>query len=177
MNKPAIVGMRPVVNAAPTAAPESEGAPDASNAAAARELREVLGLGDTALEGALLLAAAERIRTLEEAEQQRQAAECVSRAMAAGKLTPAQRDWAMGLALRDRAAFEEWEAAAPAMVPLGRLKPPSGGASADVRPRAVGEAARAEWRAHREFLEQVCSEEAYVAQAVRENAAADGVRQ
>ena len=188
-NKPAIVGMRPLVNSdqavAPDAATRTEPAPsegttvavevvgepaDTRVMAAARGLRTVLGLGDDAGDEAVLLTAAERIKTLEETERLRQATDCVSRALTAGKLAPAQRGWAMALAQRDLGAFQEWEAAAPVIVPMGRLAAPTGivaGGSA-ARPAAEA-AARAEWRAHREFLEKICTEEAYIAQAMRES--------
>lgn len=195
-NKPAIVGMRPVVNserastdaATPAEQTPSEGASvavkiigepadrraamDAQVMAAARGLRTMLALGENAGVETVLLAATERIRTLEEAERLRTASDCVLRALTSGKLTPGQRGWAMALAQRDLAAFQEWETAAPVVVPLGRLPAPADVANAGAAAqRAAEAAARAEWRAHREFLEQICSEEAYVAQALREKGA------
>ncbi len=164
-NKPAIVGMRPVVNQSPPIG-------SAGGESMSASLRGILALGEDTSDEVLLVAAAQRIRTLEEAEKDKQASERVSCAMAAGKLTEAQRDWALSLARRDLRTFDEWEASAPALVPLGRLSPPD--VSASVAPagqRAAEESARAEWRAHREFLEKFCSESAYVANALRERSA------
>jgi phage I-like protein len=163
-NKPAIVGMRPVVNKSPAAAPRLEVGPSLST-----DLRGLLAVEDSASDEVVLVAAAERIRSLEQAEKLQQATQQVSRAMSAGKLTVAQHDWALSLAQRDPLAFDEWAASAPVVVPLGRLSPPSdgtGGGSADRR--AVEETARAEWRANREFLETLCTESSYVANALRE---------
>lgn len=132
-------------------------------------LRGILALGEDTSDEVLLVAAAQRIRTLEEAEKDKQASERVSCAMAAGKLTEAQRDWALSLARHDMGTFDEWEASAPALVPLGRLSPPDVTASgAPAGQRAAEECARAEWRSHRKFLEKFCSESAYVANALRE---------
>ncbi|MBN2560658.1 MAG: hypothetical protein JXQ75_06985 [Phycisphaerae bacterium] len=163
-NKPAIVGMRPVVQSdAPVAPGETVMIP------ATAELRSLLRADDSAADEVVLVAAAERIRTLEEAERLRAASERVSRAMSAGKLTAPQRDWAMLLARRDPAAFDQWEASAPVVVPLGRL-PLSVEAGAGGSPdrRSMETAARAEWRANRRFLEKICTEEAYVASALRQ---------
>jgi phage I-like protein len=163
-NKPAILGMRPVVNSAMATAPDGN-APTASTV----ELRRLLAVDDAAADEVVLVAAAQRIQVLEQKDEVREASGRVSRAMAAGKLTVAQRDWALSLARRDPAAFNAWEASAPVVVPLGRLPLPAdegGGAGADRR--AVELSARTEWRANRAFLEQVCTEEAYVANALRE---------
>jgi phage I-like protein len=195
-NKPAIVGMKPVVNRDPVPPPApgeampDEQAPseetvvavkvvgeggDFGVMAAARGLRIALALGENAGVETILLAATERIRTLEMEGRLRAASDRVSRAMTSGKLTPAQRDWAMALARRDLAAFEEWEAAAPVIVSLGRLSAPADATGSGLTARRAAEvAARSEWRTHREFLEQICSEEAYVAQALRESVAGEG---
>ncbi|HVP11858.1 MAG TPA: phage protease [Phycisphaerae bacterium] len=164
-NKPAIVGMRPVVGSDAAAAPGKE-----AQASAAAELREVLSLDQAADDGVVLVAAAERIRTLERAESIRQATDRVSQAMSAGRLTAAQKEWAMSLALRDPAEFDRWLEAAPVVVPLGRLSPPRVDAveGKEASRRAAESAARAEWRANRQVLEKICTEEAYVAAAVRE---------
>ena len=161
-NKPAIVGMRPVVNSDTAVSPNEQSTPSA-----AVELCGLLGIEDSASGEIVLVAAADRIRTLEQAEKMKQASDRVSRAMSAGKLTSAQRDWALSLAQRDTEGFDQWEASAPVVVPLGRILPPSDDGGGGVHRRAVGDAARAEWRANRAFLETICTESAYVANALR----------
>ena len=71
----------------------------------------------------------------------------------------------MALALRDPAEFDAWERSAPCVVPLGRLSTP-GRSSAGLDASAAS-LARAEWRANRALLEPLCTEEAFVADAVR----------
>ncbi len=164
-NKPAIQGMRPVVNQA--------GAPKASADAcciAASELRRALAMDESAADEIVLVAAVDRIRSMQQAEHHRAAADRVSRAMSAGKLTSAQRDWALSMAEGDPAGFDAWEAAAPVLVPLGRMSVASSDGDGRAGVRAAEMSARSEWRANRAFLEQLCSEDAYVADAVRSGA-------
>lgn len=165
-NKPAIVGMRPVVGSDASVSPA-----DQAPSSPAGELRELLEVDQTAADEVVLVAAAERIRTLQRAEALRQASDRVGKAMTAGKLGAAQRDWALSLALRDPAEFDRWEAAAPVLVPLGRMSPPRPAAAAKTATgdRAVEAAARTEYRANRQVLEPLCTEEAYVASALRES--------
>jgi phage I-like protein len=165
-NKPAIVGMRPVVASEPV---EAEPPGTVAGASPAAELRGLLALNEKADDAVVLVAAAERIRSLEQAEAGRQASERVGRAMSSGRLTAGQREWALSLAMRDPAEFDRWAESAPVVVPLGRLSPPPNGA-APISPvrAAVEAAARSEWHANRRFLEKVCTEAAYVAGAVRE---------
>lgn len=170
-NKPAIVGMRPVVNREKTAALV------ASDTLAVRQvsddsvtltaLREVLSLGDDAGPGPVLDAALGRIRTLESACTQREASDRVAKAMAAGKLTSSQRDWAFALAIRAPDEFDRWETSAPQVVALGRLTPP-GRRDSRQRQTSVEVAARSEWQANRNLLEPLCTEDAYAAAALRD---------
>jgi phage I-like protein len=173
-NKPAIVGMLPVVNRidAPRPVPGGVGDWCAVEDRSIVAMRELLNLGESADADEVLLAGADRIRTLQDTMTARQAADRVAAAMSAGKLTAAQRDWAMDLARRDPAEFDKWQAAAPQVVALGRTAPPRDqtGTQALSR-RALESAARAEWQANKSFLEQLCSEEAYVANALRDGAA------
>jgi phage I-like protein len=164
-NKPAIVGMRPVVGSDAAAAPE-----DSAHVSATEELREALKLGQAASDEVVLVAAIRRIRAMERVESGRQATDRVARAMSAGKLTAAQREWALSLALRDPAEFDRWLESAPMVVPPGRLAPPRPGEAGgrDASRQAAESAARAEWQANRRLLEKICTEEAYVASAVRE---------
>lgn len=179
-NKPAIVGMRPVVGRQMLPAlrlvPPIGGEPCADPQHCDRDalgtLRRALCLADSSPDDVVIIAAAERIVALEGQTRRRRAEDLAARAMAAGKLTPAQREWAVALAARDPAEFERWEEAAPVVAPIGRLAPsPNAGAATGVARRAAESAARAEYRIHRRFLEKLCTEKAYVACAVRE---ADG---
>ena len=159
-NKPAIVGMTPVVNRAETEQPvEVDLTP----------LKSVLRLDDSVSSEAIVAGAVSRVRELERREHERGAAQRVEDAFRSGKLAAAQRDWAYALALKDGDEFDRWMASAPVVVPLGRTKPPSTTRTigAGVR-RATEAAAHAEWQANRAFLERLCTEEAYVAAALRD---------
>ncbi len=164
-NKPAIQGMRPVVNQAGAPKPSADAC-----CIAASELRRALAMDESAGDEIVLVTAVDRIRSMQQAERHRSAVDRVSRAMSAGKLTTAQRDWAFALAEGDPAGFDAWEAAAPVLVPLGRMAVASSGGEGPAGVRAAEMSARAEWRANRAFLEQLCSEDAYVANAVRKDA-------
>jgi phage I-like protein len=164
-NKPAIPGMQPLVNNDPAAALDRQPA-DAREATA--RLRRVLRLDDSAPDEAVLIAAAQRIDALTRTQARRAAEDCVAQAMAAGKLTAAQRDWAMAMAEREPEAFRQWETGAPVVVKLGRLPGPARSDQAAALSRHAAESsARAEYRANREFLEKLCTEEAFVAAALR----------
>ncbi|MFH1419459.1 MAG: phage protease [Planctomycetota bacterium] len=174
-NKPAIVGMKPVVNSANADAPatnsEASSNTDATESIPATvALRTALSLDESANDDVVLVAAAERICALEQAEKLRTADERVSRAMSAGKLTHNQKDWALSLAQRDPDEYDRWECEAPVVVPLGRIAAPDAGESAhsSARSRSIEAAATAEWQANRAALEKLCSQEAYVANALRE---------
>ncbi|MFQ5429227.1 MAG: phage protease [Phycisphaerae bacterium] len=170
-NKPAIVGIRPVVNgqsaaAAPPAEDPSPGVPEGFTLTA---LREVLAVDDTAEDSVVVAAAVERIHTLARAEASRQASERVAAAVTTGKLTAAQREWALSLARRDPDEFDRWLATAPVVVVPGRTIPPNEpSAPGAARRAAVASAARAEWHANRAFLDKLCTEDAYVADALRD---------
>ena len=170
-NKPAIVGMQPVINRVDTPHRVPAGAGDLylAEGQSVATMRELLELGDAADADEVLLAGVDRIRTLQETMTARQAADRVAAAMSTGKLTAAQRDWALDLARRAPEEFDKWESAAPQVVVLGRTAPPRDqiGSQALGR-RAVESAARAEWQANKAFLEQLCSEEAYIANALRD---------
>ncbi len=153
-NKPAIVGMRPMVSSqTPTAA----------------ALRAMLALDESAGDDLVLVAAAQRIVTLEQEQAMRQAEDRVVRALAAGKLSPAQRAWALSLARRDPEEFDRWAESAPVLVAPGRLPvPKESTTTSSPTARSVESAARLEYQANRVLLEKLCTEEAYVACAVRE---------
>ncbi len=156
-NKPAISRMTPVVNREHT---------DASAGFVA--LREVLQLDESSDDGAVVIAATDRIRGLQKQIDEQRAAERVARAMSAGKLTTAQRAWAESLALRDPAAFDDWLAHAPVVVAAGRTNPPSAPHSTKTSAETIARAARQQYRAHTATLEAICSEEAFVKDALRE---------
>lgn len=156
-NKPAIVGMEPLVAAQQFA--------EAGAVTELGALAESLHLPESASLVEVLAAARARISELGE-NQLRQAAEQRVAALAAeGRLCEAQRDWAVRLAMTHPALFEEWAADAPVLVPLGRVTPPSPAGSTQ---SARAAAARSEYRAS-SLLQALTSEEAYVAQALREN--------
>lgn len=153
-NKPAIVGMRPMVGSeTPTAA----------------DLRAMLALDETASDDLVLVAAAQRIGLLEQAQSMRQAEDRVVRALSAGKLAPSQRTWALSLARRDPEEFDRWAESAPVLVAPGRLSVPKDPATrSSLAAKSIECAARIEYQANRALLEKLCTEEAYVACAMRE---------
>lgn len=171
-NKPAIVGMEPVVardGLAATALPAAAGewADARAPAGGVAELRTVLGVSAEVDDAHVLVAAAQRLRGMQEVLAAQAAHARVERAARSGRLAPAQREWALSLATSDPAAFEAWLASAPQIVPLGRMAAPSqyateGAAAARAR------TARHEYRSHQSMLSALCSEEAFVADALRQ---------
>lgn len=156
-NKPAIIGMQPVVNGG------------AGDGGAGERLRRMLVLDESATPDVVLIAAADRIAQLEDVEARRAAAALVAEASSSGKLAPSQRSWAFELALRDPEEFRKWAESAPVVVPMGRIASARWPAGKGVvnQSSAIERSARAEYRANRSFLERLCSEESYVAEAVR----------
>lgn len=178
-NKPAIAGMKPIVNrkdvdpvpAGPTLQSAGEQAGPAGvgirqNAEQAGEqLRRQLALDAGCGDPELLVAATHRLAALEEESRQRRAEDRVAAAMGAGRLTAAQRGWALKLCLGDEALFDEYVSTAPVVVQPGRLEAP-GVAEGPAGEAAIAARARAEYRAHPE-LAALTSEGAYVAEALR----------
>ena len=176
-NKPAIVGMKPIVNRQGSAAGDveptlpaipisNENTSDADFPAEFEVLRAKLMLPSDCEAQSVLSAAAARIDALTDEVKHQQAADKVARAVAAGKVAGAQREWAMALAMKDPAAFDAWAATAPQVVMLGRTESPNGGG--DHRNRtAVVASARATYRSD-PALQQLTSERAWVADALRE---------
>ncbi len=132
------------------------------------KLRRQLALDQRDGARQVLVAASQRLAELERREEQKGAEARVSEAMAAGKLTEAQREWALKLALSDAQSFDEWSAAAPAVVNLGRTAAPSAGDSVAQTNQLVAARARSEFRCE-SVLQALTSEEAYVQQAMRES--------
>lgn len=167
-NKPAIVGMTPVVNR------DSAGAENGADALAVEliALRDALGLErDTDLQ-TLIATARQHLEQSAASEAERRAEARVEAALTAGKLCYAQREWALSLARRNPAEFDQWEQHAPTMVDLGVIV---GRDSLDATGPSTSQAAaaRSEWRANRTLLEKLCSEEAYTRAALRDGAATD----
>lgn len=165
-NKPAIVGMPPIVNkqAALAGAVRLN-----SNSGADCEplvvLRRELKLDEDVEAEEVLVAAGVRLRELETAAYQRRVEERIAAAVREGKLVEAQRAWAEELVRREEGLFEEWLRTAPVLVPRGVTKPPSQSDSQSSANKAASRA-RAEYRANRQ-LAALTSEEAYVADQMR----------
>jgi len=132
------------------------------------KLRKQLALDQQDGARQVLVAASRRLVELEKREAQKGAEARVSEAMAAGKLTEAQREWALKLALSDAPSFDEWSAAAPMVVNLGRTAAPSAGDSVAQASQLVAARARSEYRCE-SALQALTSEDAYVQQAMRES--------
>jgi phage I-like protein len=162
-NKPAIVGMQPIVNRQKSVASEENETMEEK----LEVLRGVLGLDASAEVETVLVAATERLDTLSGAVARREAEDLVAGATEAGKLTASQRAWAVALAMKDQAEFEAWEASAPVVVTTGRTDPPDDGQRGDRTRQAVIAKARHEFRDHPE-LERLTSEAAFVDDAVRQ---------
>lgn len=177
-NKPAIVGMRPIVNRQPVQIESREPVTHIQIEAADRvhpptagweRLRRELGALPQQDEEAVLIAASERLANLTRERLESAAAERVAQAARAGKLPASLREWALRLAMRDPACFEEWLTAAPVIVAPGRTtKPEAGGVDRDHA--AVAASARAAYRAE-PALTNLTSEDAFVADAVRQSKA------
>ncbi len=131
------------------------------------KLRKQLALDQRDGARQVLVAASQRLAELERREEQKGAEARVSEAMAAGKLTEAQREWALKLALSDAQSFDEWSAAAPVVVNLGRTAAPSAGESVAQTSQLVAARARSEFRSE-SVLQALTWEDAYVQQAMKE---------
>lgn len=157
-NKPAIVGAEPIINRVDA---EHAAPPEATLAA----LRQRLAMDDDCATDAVLLAASRRLETLEQELQRRDAEQHIGQAVREGKITEAQRGFAMRLALSDASLFDEWLRTAPVVVPLGRTTAPADSNTAPSEHRIEAQA-RAEYRAHPE-LAALTTEDAFVADALR----------
>ncbi|MEE8170368.1 MAG: phage protease [Phycisphaerae bacterium] len=160
-NKPAIVGMRPVV-----ARFQLNRIPVELHGDELERLRALLAVEADAGADVVLAVAADRIQALQTLMDTQAAVHRVDRAAAAGKLAPTQRTWAFDLALRDADAFESWLAATPVVLTLGKTRPPDA-LDASSAVGGVERRAREEFRRNAAFLGRLCTEEAFVANAVR----------
>lgn len=178
-NRPAIAGMRPVINRRDeqSYAQHAEVEPVPAGQAQAKEdamqddlkqLRHLLSLDEQADAGEVVRQACSRLAALLEQTRQREATERVAGAMQAGKICEAQKDWAMRYALRDPNGFEAWAKEAPVLVPLQRIVPAGEPThTQDADRRAVIAAARREYRDNG-LLQQLTGERAYVAEALEQ---------
>lgn len=179
-NRPAIAGMRPVVNSRDEGfeMADTETGPADGKQAQAKEgamqdelkrLREMLSLDEQAADNEVVGQACSRLAGLLEQSQQREAVERVACAMQAGKVSEAQKEWARRYSLRDPAGFEEWAKEAPVVVPLQRVVNAAGEpADRDAsQRRTVIAAARGEWKSNA-LLQQLTGERAYVDEALQQ---------
>ncbi len=168
-NKPAIVGMTPILNreVLPGEGGDGEEVLTGEMGEAVEILRNRLGLPKEAGLKGVLQAADVRLASLMAEGARREAEERVNAAMRAGKLTAAQREWAVSLAMKDVAAFDEWLATAPVLVLPGRTAPPADVTAAGRQKSAVIASARSAFRSQPE-LASITSEEAWIQNALRE---------
>lgn len=158
-NKPAIVGMRPIVNRQERpvcAGPLQE---------AFETLCHRLSLERNSSLEMVLRTAHERIEAMTQRLAERDADEQVAAAMREGKLLPSQRQWAQSLAMKDAEGFAEWARQAPQVVVPGKTSPPDGGEAGGRQ--AVIASARAAFRAE-PALAMLTNEEAWIRHALRE---------
>jgi phage I-like protein len=170
-NKPAIVGMRPIVNRQDPAA-ESEILQEVAEQAdradqAVEALRLRLNLPADCDLDELLIAAEQRLSAMAAEAAAAEAHRRVTEVLAAGKLIPNQRDWANQLALKDPAAFDAWAATAVPVVSLGQTQGPGRVVCGGRDQTALAASARASFRAD-PALQRLTSEQAWVAEALRE---------
>jgi phage I-like protein len=161
-NKPAIVGMQPIVNR--DEVPHDDTPEDDNESLCV--LRTELQLPAEVDRGEVLLAAGRRLVELRAVVNARRAEERIVEALRAGKLVAAQRPWAEALIARDESLFEEWIATAPVIVRPGATVAPHAGDGQERNHRAIAARARAEFRSNR-LLSGLTSEEAYIANAIR----------
>lgn len=174
-NKPAIVGMQPIVNQErPGCKDEHAGMKEVESvilneSATAGEAVEVLrlrlGLDEQANTAEVVAAAEQRLAALEEEIRRREAEERVSAALRAGKLVAAQRDWALALAMNDAAAFDEWSQTAPVVIALGKTEPPN--VKTGDRKRSLVIASAREAFRTTPGLSRLTSESAWLTQSLR----------
>lgn len=157
-NKPAIVGMEPIVN-------RCELDDDAARSDVVA-LREMLDLPNDCSDFELLTAATRRLRAMSQELEDRRIGERIEHAVRSGRLSPANRDWARRLLVCDEALFDEWLSGAAPVVTLGRLatEPTESEGHGD---RVARSRARSEFRANPE-LAAITSEDAYIDLALQD---------
>ncbi len=158
-NKPAIVGMVPIVNSIESIDP-ADGTDELT------VLRAELSLPPDAEVEEVLLVAGRRIAELNEAARDRYVQQRVRQAVDTGKLVEAQRTWAEALVAREEDLFDQWLKTAPVIVTPGRSEPPNGTTDYAQRRRTAQRRARSEYR-QSPMLSMLTSESAYIANASR----------
>ena len=159
-NKPAIVGMLPIVNRAEIDLDDASDEPLSL-------LRMELDLPADAAPQEVLLAASQRLVDLERQAKRRRVEDRVVEAMRAGKLVEAQRAWAEDLVTREEELFEAWFRNAPVVVQPGASAAPERYDGSRGRRSAVATRARSEFSSNL-LLAGLTTEEAYVADALRQ---------
>jgi len=159
-NKPAIVGMEPIVNRA-----DADSGLDDHDPLTA--LRSELGLADDSDPNTVLIAAGRQLVDLRSDARKRHVDELIREAMRAGKLVEAQRSWAEALAAREEGLFDEWLRSAPVVVSPGTTVAPCGSDTHESRRHSAAARARSEFRTNPALL-ALTTEEAYVEDALRE---------
>lgn len=163
-NKPAIVGMEPIVNRC-----------ELDDDAAGRDvvaLREMLDLPTECSDVELLAAASRRLRAMSQELEDRRIGERLEHAVRSGRLSSANRDWARRLLVCDEALFDEWLSCSVPVVTLGRLATEPTGSEGQ-GDRVARSRARSEFRSHPE-LAAITSEEAYIELALQDADATGG---
>lgn len=158
-NKPAVVGMEPIVNRG--ASPRFEASADPLTL-----LKAELELPDETAAEEVLAAASRRLIHLRQQATRQQVEDRVGEAMRAGKLVEAQRAWAEALVAREEGLFDEWFRTAPVIVERGLTAAPHSTDVANRGRQAAAARAWAEFASHR-LLSALTTEEAYVADALR----------
>lgn len=160
-NKPAIQGMRPIVNSL-----EVEG--DDVTEEPLTLLKGELDLPIDASAQQVLMAASQRLVDLQREAKQQRVEERIREAMRGGKLVEAQRAWAEALVASEEDLFDEWLRTAPVIVQPGAMVAPNGANGTERRQHAIAARARAEFR-QSPMLTSLTTEEAYVADAIRQS--------
>lgn len=174
-NKPAITAMQPIVNAdrTPVAADLDSEDTDLDrntepiSVVCVDRLRDQLELDEETPSEDVLFTAYQMLGRLRNRARRQRAEALVRTAMNRGKCSDAQREWATTLALRSPEEFQAWQASAPVIVRTGRIDPPTFRNDRDRRADAIVNRARTEYR-QQGLLQQLTSEEAYVASAMRD---------
>jgi len=156
-NKPAIVGMTPIVNAQ-HATHDEEVTPMLD------QLRTTLSLPQSAGVEDLLVAASHRIGELESLGNEQHVNHRIAQAMRSGKLTQALQPWAQQLIAKDESLFDQWLQHAPVIVTLGRSLEESVNDMTSFSQRSAISSARAEFRAS-PLLASLTTEKAYIENA------------
>lgn len=112
-NQPAIDGMVPVVNKSLAVLAKEQ----KKEVSKMEKLCEALGLSPSATEEEILSA----VLALRAEVSLKKAEELVTLAMKEGKITPAQREWALDYALKDPEGFKVFVSKTPVVVPRGEV--------------------------------------------------------